>query len=259
MNILNFILNLLKHPITAIVVSISLTIVVYKLSIVVKEPVFAIKPPILLVQNQTGSNRLKVTWDDIPVENVYSVEVAIWNKGNDYIDFENVVKSSPIKIMPTNKVNILNVKRMKVSGPKLELNGKIIEDIGTKKAILINIKNDEVLEHLDGSVFHILYSSNQEVGWMVKGRIKGIPEGFIEEDDYPTKPTSQTWYLSIAAFSLEFLLFLLVITSQFFLQKKDLNPRWWLFPYNVVLSVLVIYWLFASVFPFLFYPEWLIM
>jgi hypothetical protein len=94
------------------------------------------------------------------------------------MDKSDFISSDPVRVIPSEKVNILAVQVLKTSRPSLRFDINVGKNAGNIECIMIDIKGDEALEKFDGGLFHILFSGSKETNWKVVGRVKGAKEGF---------------------------------------------------------------------------------
>lgn len=123
-------------------------------------------------------NKLKIIWDTTRLNNVKSIKIVVLNTGNSYIDKNNFSTTYPITIIPSARAKVLDAKILKRSRSTLSFTQRIDDSLGTSK-VRLAIDGDDGLEGGDGALFQILYTSDTEVNWSVIGRVKNIPEGFI--------------------------------------------------------------------------------
>lgn len=146
----------------------------------------------------------KIFWGNKQVENVTSVKAGIWNNGSQFIDKSDITSTTPIRISPLQKVDILAVRVLKTSRPTLEFDSSIELDVDGIEGVVINIRGDDAFEKFDGVLFHVLFSDPeaQECTWEVGGRIKGVPRGFRQKDwekvRHQRSPIIYPWSLVVA-------------------------------------------------------------
>lgn len=180
--ILKGIWEVLKHPVTVLVIATIIAIIGIAVGRTTKKPVFVVSPPELIAQTVPEQEKLRIIWAGNEIQNVALVKIGIWNQGSRYIDKNDISSTNPIRIKPLKKVGILAVQVLKTSRPTLNFDSKIETDADGIESILLKIKGDEALEKFDGVLFHILFSGPLECSWKVGGRIKGVPKGFQEKD-----------------------------------------------------------------------------
>lgn len=174
--------DVLKHPVTGLLVGIGVTLLFHHLSQREAAPVFATSDAETIASAERPDPRLIITWDGIRIPGMSSTRVALWNAGKDYIDPANVL--SPITIIPEKQVPILDVNVLRTSRPELRITPTVFRDPVMKRDVVrLSIEGDEVLERNDGVMLGILYASVagdslSGTDFRVAGRIKGIPAGF---------------------------------------------------------------------------------
>jgi len=139
-----------------------------------KEPVYSVSPTSLVAKTVPEEERLKIYWDSTEIQSVSLVKIAIWNKGRRTIDQSDFIK--PLRIKPSENVNILATETLRTSRSTLEFIRKIEEDEDSIESVVILVEGNEVLEHGDGGIFHILYSGSEDCEWQLDTRIKGVQE-----------------------------------------------------------------------------------
>jgi hypothetical protein len=176
-----------KHPITALLLSLATFYLGIQFTKSEKEPVFTVSMPALIATTSESKNKLKILWDKKVVSNVATVKVGLWNQGKALIGKEDLTAADPIRIVPTEKADILDVVVVKKSRENLQVNWKIESVKGDSKSVLVNIVGDEALENKDGVLLQILYAvpSSEVVcscQWSVTGRVKGVKSGFVSRN-----------------------------------------------------------------------------
>ena len=144
-------------------------------------PSYAVDENYLFAEIKEEVPELKVLWNGQPIQNFYSSRVAIWNAGNDFIDSRQLYSKDPIRIIIPPSINLLSQKidrksrmDLAVSTLTTELNGQTI--------IQVNLGEGEALEVGDGFSIKLYFTSDSPTDFEVKGRIKGLPDGFSFED-----------------------------------------------------------------------------
>jgi hypothetical protein len=156
-----------------------------------KSPVYTVSNPNLIAQTIQGENNLKITWNGENINNVASVTVAIWNKGRQYIDKSDISTDDPIQVVPSDhNSKILAVYVLKTSRPNLNFDTNINSNKSGYDYVIINIEGDEALEYMDGLVLHILYTGSINNTWDVTGRIKGVPNGIVKQNNVTLNKTN---------------------------------------------------------------------
>ncbi|MHA7944614.1 hypothetical protein ACJOV8_016165 [Formosa sp. 3Alg 14/1] len=194
----SFIYKIIKHPISAIVISCIIGYAYYLLSLKDKDPLYNITQPILIADNINDAN-IKINWKDTSINNIHQIKLSIWNNGSDIVDYSDFVKNKPLTLFNEGNVKILKVSSIKSSRPNIKFTSKILND-----SIIFSLTNSEALEKGDGEKFSILYSKINEKKWTLSGRIKGSKDGFgIKEVKNPnSKSESYTNYITLILFLL---------------------------------------------------------
>ncbi|MCL5247721.1 hypothetical protein M4I21_18050 [Cellulophaga sp. 20_2_10] len=168
----NIFYKIIKSPITAIFISLIISYFFYVLSSKNKEPLYNISDSQLVAQNLNESN-ISIKWKDSLIKNIYSINIKIWNNGDDIIDYSDFVANKPLTLYNEGKVKILKISSIKSSRPNIKFKPKILND-----SIIFSLSNKEALEKGDGEMFSVLYSNINEEKWILKSRIKGAKYGF---------------------------------------------------------------------------------
>lgn len=168
----NIFYKFIKSPITAIFISLIIGYFFYVLSSKNKEPLYNISDSRLVAQNLNESN-ISIKWKDSLIKNIYSIDIRIWNNGNDIIDYSDFVENKPLTLYNKGKVKILKISSIKSSRPNIKFTPRMFND-----SIIFSLSNKEALEKGDGEIFSILYSNINEEKWILKSRIKGSKYGF---------------------------------------------------------------------------------
>jgi len=143
------------------------------------KPRYAISTPEMIAEATVDTPRLKLLWDNEEVQNVYSLKIAIWNAGREYLDTASISATDPIRVIYPPGVEILYADFIRTSRGSLSLTATDLSNTGTR-AIQIQIVGDEALEQKDGGVLKILYTGQSSDEFAVTGRIKGSKQGFKE-------------------------------------------------------------------------------
>lgn len=171
--------EILKHPVTALVLAIICSYIFFKLGQSNKSPEFTTGKWEPVINATTNDPRLTILWDGVKVPNVMSKQVAFWNGGSQYIDKKDISLDEPIRIIPQEPIKILNVNIIKVSRDNLKLKPSTEFGVNLNRDVIrIDIEGDEALEEMDGGLFQIVYTGPEDVGFTVTSRIKGAPRGF---------------------------------------------------------------------------------
>jgi len=177
--------SIIKHPFTTKIFDIVIggflvgAIVYFVVEQKEIKPKYAISNSEMIAETTSGAPRLKLLWDNEEVQNVYSLKIAIWNAGREYLDKSSISATDPIRVTYPPDVQILYADFIRTSRENLDLDASDLSSMGTK-AIQIEIVGDEALEQKDGGVLKILYTGHDSDGFAVSGRIKGSKQGFKE-------------------------------------------------------------------------------
>jgi hypothetical protein len=173
--------SIIKHPFTTKIFDIVIggflvgAVVYFVVEQKEIEPRYAISTPEMIAEATADAPRLKLLWDNEEVHNVYTLKIAIWNAGREYLDKNSISATDPIRVMIPPNVQILYADFIRTSRENLDLDATDLSSTGTK-AIQIEIVGDEALERNDGGVLKILYTRQSNHN----GRIKGCRQGFKE-------------------------------------------------------------------------------
>lgn len=253
-----------KRPFTALaigIIGIILSIISISIAITsrtTKEPVFIVSPSELIAQSVNGEEKLKIFWDDKEIKNVASVKIGIWNNGYRFIDKNDVSSTTPIRIKPLEKSDILAVQILKTSRPTLEFDTNIEKDADSIESVVIKIKGDEALERFDGALFHVLFSGSKECTWKVIGRIKGVPKGFQPKDWAKVhRSRNLKWWFPAVPVLMLFAVIFILISEISLARRKERKIRWL---YLLVMGgnalFFVAYWILTE-YSYLLAPSWL--
>lgn len=161
------------HPITGMIVgALSMIVLFVLLGRQGVEPRYAVSEPELLVEQTFDAPGLTVLWDGKEIKNVYSVKIAIWNAGRQYLDRNRLSNSDPVRVVYPQGARILYHDFIKTSRSSVDFDTIDLADTGTS-AIQIEILDDEALDQGDGGVMKILYTGEYSKEFAVMGRIKG--------------------------------------------------------------------------------------
>jgi len=173
---------LAKHPVTTLAVGLLVAFIIFLASKKEKDPVFIVNKPELVAQTVYGEEKLKIYWDNKEVKNVASVKIGFWNNGSLFIDKSDFASTDPLRIIPTEKTDILAIQALKTSRSSLQFETYIDTNAEGTRSIIIKIRGDEALEKFDGGLFHVLFSGPLKSNWKIVGRVKGVPQGFKQKD-----------------------------------------------------------------------------
>lgn len=145
------------------------------------EPRYAVSEPELLAEQTTDTPRLTLLWYGEEIENVYSIKIAIWNAGKEWLDSDRLSDSDPVRVICPQETQILYNDFIKTSRSSLDFDTTDLID-GEVNSIQLKIKDDESLYKGDGGILKILYSGGSTSDFTVTGRVKGSPMGFVKTD-----------------------------------------------------------------------------
>lgn len=229
----NIFYKILKNPITAIFLSVIIGYFFYVLSSKTKEPSYNISGSQIVAKDLNESN-ISIKWKDSLVKNIYSINIRIWNNGNEIIDYTDFVENRPLTLYNNGKVKILKISSIKNSRPNIKFTPKIFND-----SIVFTLSNKEALEKGDGEMFTVLYSNINEKKWGLKGRIKNSKYGFgfQEISNLNSNKGEFTMYIT--------LVLVLIIISRIFIsikRHKSVNFNNWelvfIFSYFIIVYLI---------------------
>jgi|GEM_PF-2541015 len=177
--LINKTLFFIKSPITALFIAVLISTFFYFISLSCKTPAYYISNPELIAQK--ADKKLKIQYDNLEIDNIYSANLILWNDGDKMIDYNDFIIDKPIKIFTKDSIKILSVSLSKTSRSDLKFNNIIDND-----TIKISLKNDEAFEEGDGAKFLILFNKKNGITenptFELDSRIKGTQNGFEFKD-----------------------------------------------------------------------------
>lgn len=196
--------KLLKHPVSAIVLSFLIAWVFYILSIKDKEPLYYISNPKVIAEKI--DKEITILWKQDTVQNLKSINLSIWNNGREVIDYNDFTVTSPLTLFNNGQVNILKIESLSRSRKNIHFKPTIKND-----SIGFVLSNQEALERGDGESVSVIYTSIKDGEWNLTGRVKGAKNGFgVQVVKQPrTKISNWTFYITIVL-SIVFLLRIVV-------------------------------------------------
>jgi hypothetical protein len=247
------------HPLTGLIAAIAVGFGTYFLSRSSREPVFVVSPPELVAQTVNGEANLKILWQDKEIQNAASVKIAFWNHGSQYIDKNDISNTDPIRLQSSEKVRILSVSQLGGSRNAVKFSWhKETNTAGAESAVL-NIEGDEALERFDGAAFHVLFSGPLDSQWIVTGRIKGVPAGFVKKEWSKVQPPD--WADRRKLILLSTLLGLFIFAGALYESYSAINMhhsfRWWRLMLMLLYCLVLAVTAFSSNLGYLFAPHWL--
>lgn len=185
--------RIIWHPVTQLLVGALIAIgLFYLVERKEIEPRYAVSEPELIAEQTTDAPRLTLYWDGEEIKNAYSVKIAVWNAGRQYLDNNSISETDPLRVICPSGVKILYADFIKISRAHLELNAVDATNTGTN-AIYIQIVGDEALEKNDGGILKILFTGGETDGFVVTGRIKGSKQGFVRTKWSSTQQIRSAW------------------------------------------------------------------
>lgn len=128
-----------KSPITALFFSVITGIYFYYLGKIEKSPCYFYTQPVSVAE-KTDEN-LKILFKDKPINNVYYIDLILWNEGDDYIDYSDFIESKPVTFYSTDSITLLSAKILSKSREDLNFTHHL--DI---TSLNIKLTDDEALE-----------------------------------------------------------------------------------------------------------------
>jgi hypothetical protein len=215
-----FILVLFKNPIInfALAATLALTLFTYSKNTI--ELSFSFSKPELIAANSTEAPELKFYWKDKPInKDLYRVKVAIWNSGNAFIDFEDISKSYPIKLIVSSENEIISQSIISKSRDNLDV-GVVGSRTIDEYSIVVHTEGDDAIEENDGFVVSVFYVGDPKIKLGASGRVKGMSGDFAVVD-WSSIQYSTPYGISIFLAVMFITGSLLVISSkQLFIQNK---------------------------------------
>ncbi|WP_300686227.1 hypothetical protein [Chryseobacterium sp.] len=211
--------KILYNPITALILTIVTGLYFYLVPLSEKEPSYFFSRPQLIAAK--ANENLKFFYKDKEVKNVYLTNLVLWNKGKEYIDNNDFIKSKPIKFYSKEHIQILSATINKKSRKDLNFKNEIIND-----TLFISLINDEAIEQGDGVNFHILFTTNlppKDDSFILNSRIKGTKEGFKYQNVNNFNKTNDIRTIYILWGAIIILLLIRIVTL--FIYKKDIVFR----------------------------------
>lgn len=239
---------LLTNILLAFVVGVAVYFIIEQKEI---EPRYAISNSEMLAETTVDAPRLKLLWDNEEVQNVYSLKIAIWNAGREYLDKNSISATDPIRVMIPPGVRILYADFIRTSRDNLSFTATDLSDTGTS-VIQIQIVGDEALEHKDGGVLKILYTGQNSDKFAVTGRIKGSKQGF-KEVSWATATQTPNWWGSWVPVLFIALAFISVIRDIKSLRGQKIQPQK---AFDIFLTILIIAGLCTYIWSF--FRGWLV-
>lgn len=139
----------------------------YRKGIKIKQPLYVMKTDNLIQNNMAEMSGLSILWNGSSIASLSSSTLIFWNNGADTIDFNDVVKSNPLRIAAIEGFKILDAKVTRSNNPSNSLSVKIAEG-GDKAFILF-----EYLDQNHGGEIQIIHTGTQSSHLLVSGDFKG--------------------------------------------------------------------------------------
>ncbi|MBT3323350.1 MAG: hypothetical protein HN392_13780 [Anaerolineae bacterium] len=145
------------------------------------EPRYSISGTELLAEQLENNNNLKLFWDGKEIQNIRSIEIAIWNAGKQIIKKDDISETKPIRIIIPPGLDVLYADFIKTSRPN-ELTFSTSHQVSDDNIhyIKIEIVGDEAIEENDGGIVKVLFTGESDERFSVSGRIFGSKDGFRE-------------------------------------------------------------------------------
>jgi hypothetical protein len=224
--------GILRHVPTVVGIALAvLGIILTVRSTARAKPVYTVGEPKLVAQTLAEEDRLTLLWDGGKIKNAASVNIAMWNSGSRFIDKSDIPGDNPLRIMPSEPVDILSVVVLMTSRQGLQFAPRVEAGPGGQESIVIGIDGDEALEKGDGAVFHVLFSGTIRCDWSLAGRVKGVPKGFRKLDWHKTYERQ----FPLKGSNLAFFPFMFCLSALFLVialrhrKRSELIPGWILF------------------------------
>jgi hypothetical protein len=180
----------LKHPIVWFLLSSLVAVWLFVASKSSIEPRYYIGPTATIASSLNGEDDLKVLWKGEEIENAKSTKIALWNAGSKYLDRLSISNDAPITVSISEGSKILSHKVLKVSRESLKFDIKKVAALNSN-SLIISFKNDEALEQNDGLLIEVLHTGKSDSELLIEGRIKGVPDGFEEDQLFGLELTEQ--------------------------------------------------------------------
>jgi hypothetical protein len=216
------------------------------------EPKYAISEPQRVTEGQWDAPGSKLLWDNEQVENVYSVRIAIWNNGRQYLDNVSISATDPLRVTYPPGVKILYADFFRTSRAGLAFEATDLSSAGTD-AIRLEIVGDEALERHDGGVLAVLYTGERSDPFTVVGRIKGCKDGFVRVD-WTTRYSAS--YIMLSFMSVISVLIAALILILYALKVLNRTHRLFITSFWSLLVLGALLILYAGLKDFLLVPNW---
>lgn len=141
---------------------------------------YAVDNTELIAAQTLDAPELELFWDKEKINDISSVKIAFWNSGKQFLSTENISKTNPIRIIIPKGVRVLFAEVIETSRPTLRFSTTYNQETLSSDGVIINILDDEAMEHMDGGVVKILFTGKPESGFYVTGRILGNANGFMK-------------------------------------------------------------------------------
>jgi hypothetical protein len=141
--------------------------VFYRKGMKLKQPLYVMKTDNLIQNNMAEMSGLSIMWNGSSIASLSSSNLIFWNNGADTIDFNDVVKSSPLRVAAIEGFKILDAKVTSSNNPSSSLGVKIAEG-GDEVLILF-----EYLDQKHGGEIQIIHTGTHSSHLVVTGDFKG--------------------------------------------------------------------------------------
>jgi hypothetical protein len=139
----------------------------YRKGTKLKQPLYAMETDNLIQNNMAEMSGLRIMWNGSSIASLSSSKLFFWNNGADTIDFTDVVKSNPLRVVAIEEFKILDAKVTSSNNPSNSLGVKIAEG-GDEAFILF-----EYLDQNHGGEIQIIHTGTQSSHLIVTGDFKG--------------------------------------------------------------------------------------
>ena len=157
--------------------SISISIYLYLKSRKRKIPTYRMKTFNLFKDRVATIDKVKITYSEYPIENLSITKVAIWNRGNDVINYMDIAPKNPIEIRTIRNSEILDAQIIHQQNENNNFSLQFSED---KKSI--RIKFDYFYKN-EGIVLEVYHNGTSGKDILIDGSLKEVPKLFSAHFD----------------------------------------------------------------------------
>ncbi|MBO9572153.1 MAG: hypothetical protein J7497_08090 [Chitinophagaceae bacterium] len=111
-------------------------------------------------------------YNSINADAAHTVNIALWNDGDMYMDKSVISSTDPLRIVPDSSVKIISYKILRTSRNNLHFT------IIPRSGLIVKIKGDDGLEKYDGIKLQVVYYGPANTSWRIAGRIKSNLNSF---------------------------------------------------------------------------------